>query len=222
MQNNDPTAIAAIVMALWVISIAFIQNPVNGIATAVVNGDEIIVYANLYFFSWLTFLAAVYTVGVTFRDNFHFGPKFGQWMLLFTASIVLLSTSVSIRGDICDDGSEMACDRTKYAVGVGAVGIVISFIAVMASIMDRMTKCVELVSTSLATILYFFGVVLLTSANGPASVMGNMYFSVWGGCFVSFALLVGVLFPKTGSDIEEGVENSDARKNGGLGEEDNI
>jgi len=127
--NVIENGIAAITMALWVIAIAFVQNPQNGIATAVVQNNEMILYANLYFFSWLTFIASVYTVGVTFRDNFQFGPKFSQWVLLFTASIVLLCTSISIRGEICanDNGdNDKACSRTKYAIGVGALGIVIS------------------------------------------------------------------------------------------------
>jgi hypothetical protein len=193
-------------MALWVIAIAFIQNPANNIATSIDNGIERIQYANLYFFSWLTFLAAVYTIGVTFRDNFQFGARFGQWMLLFTASIVLLSTSVSAHGDICQyyEG-QLQCDRVKYAVAVGGVGIAISAISVLLSMFDKMSRTVEIAATGLATVLYFFGVIFLTSASGPAKVMGNMYFSLWGGCTISFALLIGVLFP--GSQESE-VENS--------------
>ena len=199
---------ACIIMVLWVIAIAFIQNPANSIATSIVNGTEQINYANLYFFSWLTFLAAIYTVGVTFRDNFHFGPQFGKWMLLFTASVVLMSTAISSRGAICEAfQGQLQCDRVKYAVAVGAVGLCISAIAVLMSVCDKMSKAVELLATGLSTILYFFGVIFLTSASGPAKVMGNMYFSLWGGCFVSFVLLIGSLFPGS-SDVE--MENNNA------------
>lgn len=211
--NIIENALASITMALWVIAIAFVQNPQNNIATAVIDGNEMIIYANLFFFSWLTFLASVYTVGVTFRDNFQFGPKFSQWVLLFTASIVLLATSISIRSDICanDDGS--TCDRTKYAVAVGAIGLVISMIAVIASAFDKMGRMLEIGTTSLATILYFLGVVFLTSASGPASAMGNMYFSVWGGCFVSFYLLIGTLFPGQIGDHRDGEADVSTRNN---------
>jgi hypothetical protein len=214
------TGLASITLALSVIAIAFVQNPQNNIATAVVGGNKMIIYANLFFFSWLTFLASVYTIGVTFRDNFQFGPKFSQWVLLFTASIVLLATSISIRGDICaTSGDGSTCDRTKYAVAVGAIGLVISMIAVIASAFDKMGRMLEIGTTSLATILYFLGVVFLTSASGPASVVGNMYFSVWGGCFVSFYLLIGTLFPDKIGDHRDGEADVSTRNNE---EEDHI
>mmetsp|Transcript_2352 Transcript_2352/g.3614 ORF Transcript_2352/g.3614 Transcript_2352/m.3614 type:complete len:291 (-) Transcript_2352:318-1190(-) len=221
--NVVENGIASLTMAMWVIAIAFVQNPQNGIATAIIGGNEQILYANLYFFSWLTFLASVYTVGVTFRDNFNFGPKFSQWMLLFTASIVLLSTSISIRGDICaNDNEDMACERTKYAVGVGGVGVAISVIAVFASVLDKMGRMFEIGTTLLATILYFFGVVFLTSASGPASAMGNMYFSVWGGCFVSFVLLLGTLFPGGNDGEERSRGEATGVVGNSYGDEDNI
>jgi len=131
-----------------------------------------------------------------------------------------MSTSISIKGDVCANAG-VECTRTKYAVGVGAIGMGISCIAVFASILDKMGRMTELGCSFLATILYFFGVVFLTSASGPASGMGNIYFSVWGGCFVSFMLLIGVLFPGSGSGAADEREDFDSR-NGGLGEEDNI
>lgn len=201
--NVVENAVAAILLALWVISIAFIQSPANGFATAIVNGQEIILYANLYFFSWLTFLITVYLVGTSFRDNFQFGPKFSQWTLLFTSSIILLATAVSLREEICQAKDETTCERTKYAVAIGGIGIAMSAIAVIASVFGIMIRMLELAITFLCTVLYFFGVVFLTSASGPASSMGNMYFSVWGGCFVSFMLMLGNILPNNESEIED-------------------
>ena len=142
-------------MGLWVIAIAFVQNPQNAIATTIAQNNETILYANLYFFSWGTFLAAVFTVGVTFRDNFQFGPKFNQWMMLFTASVVLMATSVNIRSEVCaGEGDFTACSRTKYAIGVGAIGVLFSIIAVLASIMDRISGLRELALSSRCTVWY--------------------------------------------------------------------
>mmetsp|Transcript_16725 Transcript_16725/g.31692 ORF Transcript_16725/g.31692 Transcript_16725/m.31692 type:complete len:289 (+) Transcript_16725:197-1063(+) len=222
--NVVESAIATVVLGLWVFAIAFIQNPQNDIATAIAGSTEVILSANLYFFSWLTFLTAVYIVGVSFQDVFRFGPKFTQWVLLLTASIILMSTSIAVREEICSNAAAVTCERTKYAVAVGAIGMVISFLAVVASVMDKMSRLMEIGATVLSTILYFFGVIFLTSANGPASSFGNMYFSVWGGCFASFALLVGVLFPNAGrsSEQEGGTSNSNANTSGNNQEEDNI
>jgi hypothetical protein len=197
--NTVENSIAAAMLAMWVVAIAFIQSPENGFATAISGeGKEMILYANLYFFSWMTFLLTVYLVGSSFRDNFQFGPKFSQWTLLFTASIVLLSTSVALREDICDNADETTCERTKYAVGVGGVGIGISSLAVIASIFGIMGRILEIGMVVLSFVLYFFGVVFLTSSSGPASSMGNMYFAVWGGCFVSFMLMIDSVVPGRG------------------------
>jgi len=46
---------------------------------------------------------------------------------------------------------------------------------------------------------------VLTTADGPATSLGNMYFSVWGGTFCSFALLIGVMFPNRGQNEQEPV-----------------
>jgi hypothetical protein len=228
---NRYSVIAIICLSVWVIAIAFIQNPKNGMATVIVGtfseneeesrlvgASESINSANLYFFSWLTFLTTVYISGVTFQDNFRFGPKFSQWVLLLTASVILMSTSISIREDICSN-TDLTCERTQYAVAVGAIGTVISFLSVVASVMDVMGRVTEIAATVLSTILYFFGVIFLTSASGPASALGNMYFSVWGGCVVSFVLLVGVIFPKSS---ESSTAQHSANANNIQEEEENI
>lgn len=219
--NVVESAIATIVMGLWVFAIAFIQNPQNEIATAISGTSETILYANLYFFSWLTFLTTVYITAVSYQQTFQFGAKFTQWMLLLTASVILMGTSIAIREDICSNANiALTCERTKYAIGVGAVGMVISFLSLVASIMDKMGRVMEIGATLLSTILYFFGVIFLTSASGPASAMGNMYFSVWGGCAVSFMLLVGVLFPGAGGGGSS--QNDTSATTSSNQEEDNI
>lgn len=154
-----------------------------------------IISANLYLFSWMAFLSSVYTAGIAWRDNLRFGKKFNQWVLLFTASIVLMCTSISLKSDICSQGSEITCTRAQYAIAVGAIGVGLSGLAVLLSVFDYLGYIFELIFTFLASILYLFGVMFLTSSSGPASSMGNMYFSVWGGAFVSFKMLIGVIMP---------------------------
>lgn len=131
-----------------------------------------------------------------------------------------MSTSIAVQEEICNNAdAPMTCDRTKYAVAVGAIGMVIAFLSVVASIMDKMGRAMEIGATVLSTILYFFGVIFLTSASGPASSFGNMYFSVWGGCFASFSLLVGVLFPNAGRSSQQSGGDATTSNNQ---EEDNI
>mmetsp|Transcript_17801 Transcript_17801/g.21771 ORF Transcript_17801/g.21771 Transcript_17801/m.21771 type:complete len:285 (+) Transcript_17801:192-1046(+) len=203
--NVVENTVSAIVVSLWIVAIAFIQSPRNGFATDIdeESGQEIIIYANLYFFSWLNFIAAVYLFGNVIRDNLAYNPKFSQWVLLFASSVVLTATSIALHGDICAAALQTTCQRVKYAVGVGIMGIILSSVSILATMFGYMGKILEVGGSVLSAVLYFVGVVILTSAAGPASTMGNMYFSVWGGCFCSFALLVSVLLPNRGSQNNE-------------------
>lgn len=202
--------ISAIVVSLWVIAITFIQNPKFESATGINDsGQEIIIYANLYFFSWLNFIAAVYLFGNVIRDNLAYNPKFSQWVMLFAASVVLTATSTALHEDICLKADEEVCDKLKYALAVGSLGIIFSLISIIATMFGFMGKILEIGSSVLCTIFYFFGVVVLTRSNGPASTMGNMYFSVWGGSFCSFALMIGGIFPnrKNGNQGADGQQS---------------
>lgn len=207
--NSVENAISSLVVALWVVAIAFIQNPKNGAATGINDqGQEYIIYANLYFFSWLNFIAATYLFGNVMRDNFAYNPKFSQWVLLFAASMVLTATSVAVHEDVCEKADQVICGRLKYATSVGSLGIIFTFIAIVSTMMGWMNRILEIGASVLCCVFYFFGVVFLTTAKGPASTLGNMYFSVWGGCFCSFTLLVGAIFPKS----ENGQENENTRE----------
>ena len=210
--QTNTAAVSGIVVALWILAITFIQNPKNGAATSINNqGQEYIVYANLYFFSWLNFLAAVYLFGNVIRDNFRYNPKFSQWVLLLCASIVLTATSVAIHEDVCNNAAAVVCERLRYATAVGSLGIIFSGICILSTMFGCINRMVEIGSSALCCIFYFFGVVFLTTANGPASTLGNMYFSTWGGCFCSTVLFIGAAFPNSGV-VNGGADNG----NGGI------
>merc|ERR1712165_35850 len=120
--------------------------------------------------------------------------------------IVLLSTAVALHDDICLVASKIVCGRLKYAVAVGSLGIIFASVAILATMCGYMGKLLEGGSSVMCSIFYFFGVVVLTTADGPANSLGNMYFSVWGGAFCSFALLIGVIFPNRGRNEQEPVD----------------
>lgn len=208
---------AAVTLVLWAVAIAFIQSPGNEFAVAIsAEGKEYIVYANLYFFSWLTFLLTVYLFGSCFQDIFEFSAKLSQWILICTMSIILLTSSIVLNGDICDNDNgnadnEKTCSRMTYATLLGGCGIGISTIAIVLSTIRSMTKTIEFFMVILSALMYFFGVVLLTSSTGPASTIGNMYFAVWGGCFVSCMMALDCTMPGRKDGIE-----SESDGNGGV------
>jgi len=200
--NVIENALSSLVVSLWIISISFIQNPRYGAATSIdEDGKEHIIYANLYFFSWLNFIAALYLFGNVLRDNLAYNPKFSQWVLLLATSVVLTATSVAVHDDVCANAEEIICGRLRYALAVGSLGIIFAFIAVISTMMGWINRIMEIGVSCLCCAFYFFGVIFLTTANGPAATLGNMYFSVWGGCFCSFTLLAGAI--STNHDEQE-------------------
>ena len=153
------TVISAIVVALWIIAISFIQNPQNNQATSINDlGQEEIIYANFYFFSWLNFLAALYLFGNVIRDNLSYNPKFTQWILLFTTSVVLCGTAVAVHDQVCAKVPEDVCGKLRYAVAVGSLGIIFSLVSILATMFGYMGKYLEIGSSVLSAVFYFFGV----------------------------------------------------------------
>lgn len=151
--------VSGLVLVLWIFAISFIQDPKYGAATDVNDaGQEIIIYANLFLFSWLNFVVAIYLFGNLLRDSFSFNEKFSQWVLLLVASVVLTATSVSLRGDICEKAGENACGRIKYALAVGALGIVFSLISILTTMFGFTRKALDIGTSALVSIFYFFGV----------------------------------------------------------------
>lgn len=95
------------------------------------------------------------------RDNFAYNPKFTQWVLLFSASMVLTATSVAVHDGVCEKAEQVICGRLKYALAVGSLGIIFSFISIVSTMMGCMNRVLEIGSSVLCCVFFFFGVGML-------------------------------------------------------------
>jgi len=185
--------------ALWVLAILYVVDPNNALAIGIIvsqyvgifkEGQELILNANLFFFSWIAFLSSIYISVSLIREKLKIEDgSMNQWLLVLTSGIVLLGNINSI--DVAcnsDDGDSNTCHRTKLAIGVGSVGILMSLIVVIMAAFKKTGGMVQLVVNMITVAVYLAGTALLTSASGPAKVMGNTYFAVWGGFGVSTKL----------------------------------
>lgn len=202
--------ITIITAIFWIITISYIQNPKNLIATQVFNiqntdefkdGQELILNANLYFFSWLALACAIHQASSIFKDrNSVADQRFTYWFILTFFSIVLIANNTNgldmACNDIEDNGGGNTCSRSRYAIGVGSIGLILGLVIIGMALCGKNSFCVHLVCSFVLVVLYFFGVALLTSASGPARMMGNTYFAVWGGFGVSSMILYDLLFDK--------------------------
>lgn len=189
--------ICEIILALflsvcWLSAVIFLHNPNNGIATSMsFGGEEIIEYANLYFSGWLSFFSSIYLLASIFSDKESFDPKLKSWFLLFCTSMILFGTSCYLQEDICNDRSQIFCDRDKFGIAIGAI---ISFVSIVAIVilacMKTVQPLIDLSLSAISSMFYIFGVILLTSASGPAQAIGTQYFASWAGVGFSFSLFV--------------------------------
>lgn len=214
MGNLFELVVTIISCILWTVAICIVQSPKERMATAVeedffnftdtvlVGGQEVILNANLYFFSWFAYFCSVYQVGSIFHDiSASADESIIRWFLLASVSIVIIANNkisfdLVCRDDDGDghiDGDGMVCGRTEYAIGAGCGGTLVAYIMIFMNLWGKnlSPKCkflLHVFSSFLMTVLYLVGVALLTSSNGPAKQIGNTYFSAWGGFAVSSML----------------------------------
>lgn len=186
---------AVMPLSLWVVSAILIQNPANGLASSIneQNGFEDIEFANLYFSGWLVLFSNMHLVASIFRDNNNYDAQISGWMLFFTSSIVLMGMSFTLKDGICEIDDGVICSRTTFAIVIGAIGACMALIAMLLLACGKMVVMVSLIFGFLSSGLYIVGVILLTAATGPASNVGTMYFSSWGGAALSSLLFIGAL-----------------------------
>jgi len=186
---------AVMPLSLWVVSAILIQNPANGLASTIEKetGFEDIQFANLYFAGWLILFSNMHLVASIFRDNNNYDAQISGWMLFFTSSIVLLGMSLTLKDGICERDSDVVCSRVTLAIVIAIIGASLSLIAMLLLACGKMVVIASLFFGFVSSGVYIFGVIFLTAASGPASNVGTMYFSVWGGTALSSLLFIGAL-----------------------------
>lgn len=187
---------AIIPLSLWIVGTVFIQNPYNSFSSNVDldpggDGNEQIEFANLFFFSWIVLFSNTFLVGAIFRDYGSYDPQISGWLILMVSSVVLMGMAATLRTDICERNSDITCRRTDFAIGIGGIVGLLSFIAILLVACSKMGAVSYLLISFISSGLFIFGVIFLTARDGPATQLGTMYFSSWTGAAVSTLLFVG-------------------------------
>ncbi len=71
---------------------------------------------------------------------------------------MLCGTATAVHDDVCKLAGEVVCGRLRYALAVGGVGIALSLISILATMFGYMGKWLEIGSSVLCAVFYFFGV----------------------------------------------------------------
>jgi len=160
--------------------------------------------ANLYYFSWGSFISIVFLWCDIFDARFHNPsdilvrhPRFSLWVLLAISDIITMSSSINIYNDDCADNgdhSDSYCNRTLFSVLFGVINFVFIAIFMIIQFQEGLQSNkfmqIECNASIALSIIYGILVGFLTSSSGPANSIGNLYYFSWIAFLTSFFIFV--------------------------------
>jgi amino acid transporter len=148
------------------------------------------------------------------------------WAGMLAAAMVVMGSSARVLREDCspnDDFTDGYCKRTKYALSLGVIGTFFSMAVVgMKMLTTSAPFMVEFAISIILTIMNAFGVAYITSAKGPGSAIGNLYYFAWIS-FLCAAFLTAECFNQfTGGNgaAPSTSTASEANRNGNTGDKD--
>lgn len=186
-------------LLLWITGLPVIMNPSNNIAV----GINEIVDANIYFASWGAFICSMLLCGNIAREIQGFDvlgrvspiakTRMGKWYMLVFASVVVLIASVrAFIAESCADpimDAAPICNQTILAISAGVVGTGFSAgITGFAFKKGPLRLMHEWTAALVMVIIFSFALAYVTTADGPGSSPGNLYFSTWASFILSIMI----------------------------------
>jgi hypothetical protein len=141
------------------------------------------------------------------------------WGGFLACQLVVMGASANIFDKDCAnfDSSSAYCKRTKFGIGLGAVGTLLAlFVVAMKMLTSIAPFVVEGVLALILCIMNGFGVAFLTSAQGPGSPIGNLYYFAWLSWFSSFMLLASVYDDYTNGGVAGANDEIKEEQNGSV------
>lgn len=195
--------LALILAAFWAATVSVVSNASNGLA---VNADlaNTIVNGNLYYFSWAGFVTSIMLVIAYLRGVFgvdlageikNRAARLTLWSALLACQLVVMGASSNVFDKDCSNVFEPSayCKRTKYGIALGAIGTMFSLAVVGMKMVTTIAPfVVEGALSVILCIMNGFGVAFLTSAQGPGSPIGNLYYFTWLSFLCNFLLVANV------------------------------
>jgi F0F1-type ATP synthase assembly protein I len=200
--------VSLLLVGMWAGTLPVVMDPSNGLGQMYVgkSGSTVADYqstisnANLYFTSWGCAVCALSVLAQYVRERLGGGGTgmgyTAKWYFLMLASVIVIIESMRFKNQVCSiEGgtSETTCARNTYGLITGIVGLLISFLISTFSSFGKDSALITTASSFLMAVLYTICAGLLTFENGPATYVGNHYFSAWAGFFISFIIFGSVM-----------------------------
>lgn len=192
--------ISLILVAFWAATVSVVSNASTGLAVDA-ELDNTIVNGNLYYFSWAGFVTSVMLCVAYLRGVFgvdiageikNRAARLTLWSGLLACQLVVMGSSANVFDKDCapQTADDTFCKRTKYGIALGAVGTILSLAIVGMKMVTAVAPFV--IEGALALVLCIMnglGVAFLTSAKGPGSPIGNLYYFSWLSFLCSVLLI---------------------------------
>ena len=169
-----------------------------------VNSIGEIKFANLYFFSWFSMIIAGLQMKTYTTKRLGMKPKslvLIMWFAIVKVTFVMFGAGLHIWLNIVDtckisDGAWQKyplsfCNRTAFAVAVGATGTFVAFIVMFSRAIRKSSRAqvyFEMFLSGLFVIIFGVAAFIITSIGGPGQSVGDLYIATW----LSFLVSIGV------------------------------
>ena len=165
-----------------------------------------VIDANLYFSSWGAFIASLFIlvlIGKEKQVNAACDAWAKRWLWLVFSSLVAMASasrmlitsncgedpdSLRIRDEFVEE-FQQGCQDLKIGISLSVISSVlaISLTVLTHKVPEKVpVALIGTIAGSLALILWSINIAYLTFGNGPASSVGNLFFSTW----ISFVLAI--------------------------------
>jgi glucan phosphoethanolaminetransferase (alkaline phosphatase superfamily) len=225
--------VAIVLIAFWTAIVAINTDAGDAlVGSGTASGAAL--NANLYYFSWAGFITAILIFVSFLHDAFGINVldqvrkqalRLQYWAAFFACSIVVMgSASRTLRSDCRvfetnDENIGPYCRKTRFAIASGTLGAILALLVIFSkvvkysSISGSTPFVVEIGSAAFMTVITAFAVASTTSASGPGSQIGNMYYFSWASFLLS-AVLVADCYneyktgPATNSNDDEAMNGT--------------
>lgn len=227
--------VCAFLLAIWAITVSIVSDANNNLAVgnaeaSVINQQgqtNTVLNGNLYYFSWAGFVTiiilatsyaqAVFGIDVAGELRSR-AARLNLWSGMLAASVVVMGACINVLEINCnqedDNFIRSYCERTKFGISVGALGVFFSLVVVGIKLATAAAPfVVEGILSFLLSILNAFGVAYITSAKGPGSAIGNLYYFSWIS-FLCSTMLVASCYSDYTSAITPSDDNKQDDQNG--------
>lgn len=173
--------------------------------------------ANVYYFTWGTFIVVIMTLFEVTRHVFNPSDvkhsRLGTWSLLTTASIIVMVSCIdAYTATDCKlfGGKSAYCARSVFGISLGCISAFLGGLTMLGILLGpedlNGVLQIEAILSILITISWAFGVAYITGANGPGTMIGNLYYFTWISFFSTLVIFLDCLshIKSEASEVDSG------------------